>query len=171
MNHKGYGVHKHGASRGCRPNQEQAIGARPWHAHGEVLPKAEELRSQGANGHLRFGRGRSRRSDRGRRSIKASTPNAVRNLPIRVSTSVMITGDHGSQHRQWQINSGSDKFEAEVLPEGKVDVVRRLQGQGRVVAMAGDGIMTPRACPSEHWHRMGTGTTCHGKRRRHAGKG
>jgi Cu+-exporting ATPase len=58
-----------------------------------------------------------------------------------------------------QERSASTEFEAEVLPEGKLEVIRKLQGQGRVVAMAGDGINdAPRWRRPDVGIAMGTGT-------------
>ena len=91
--------------------------------------------------------------------IKASTSNAVRNLRDQGIDVVMITGDHRLTAQAVAKQLGIDKFEAEVLPEGKLDVVRRLQGQGRVVAMAGDGINdAPALAQANIGIAMGTGT-------------
>jgi Cu+-exporting ATPase len=128
-------------------------------AHGEVLPKAEKLRSQGQTVIFVLVDGNVAGLIGIADPIKASTPNAVRNLRDQGIDVVMITGDHRLTAQAVANQLGIDKFEAEVLPEGKVDVVRRLQGQGRVVAMAGDGINdAPALAQANIGIAMGTGT-------------
>jgi Cu+-exporting ATPase len=128
-------------------------------AHGEVLPKAEELRSQGQTVIFVLVDGKVAGLIGVADPIKASTLNAVRNLRDQGIDVVMITGDNRLTAQAVAKQLGIDKFEAEVLPEGKVDVVRRLQGQGRVVAMAGDGINdAPALAQANIGIAMGTGT-------------
>src|SRR5713226_8401114 len=128
-------------------------------AHGEVLPKAEELRRQGQTVIFVLVEGKVAGLIGVADPIKASAPNAVRNLHDQGIDVVMITGDHRLTAQAVANQLGIDKFEAEVLPEGKVDVVRRLQGQGRVVAMAGDGINdAPALAQANIGIAMGTGT-------------
>jgi Cu+-exporting ATPase len=92
-------------------------------------------------------------------TIKPSTPDAIRqikHLGIRV---VMLTGDNPETASSIAQKLGIDEFEAEVLPEGKIEVIRRLQEQGRVVAMAGDGINdAPALAQANVGIAMGTGT-------------
>jgi P-type Cu+ transporter len=128
-------------------------------AHGDVLPKAEELRSQGQTLIFVLVDGKVAGLIGVADPIKASTSNAVRNLRDQGIDVVMITGDHRLTAQAVAKQLGIDKFEAEVLPEGKLDVVRRLQGQGRVVAMAGDGINdAPALAQANIGIAMGTGT-------------
>src|ERR1700674_4451385 len=128
-------------------------------AYGEVLPKAEELRTQGQTVIFVLVDGRVAGLIGVADPIKASTPNAIRNLRDQGIDVVMITGDHRLTAQAVATQLGIDKFEAEVLPEGKLDVVRRLQGQGRVVAMAGDGINdAPALAQANIGIAMGTGT-------------
>jgi len=53
---------------------------------------------------------------------------------------VMLTGDNERTARAIAREVGVDEVIADVLPRGKVEAIRRLQGEGRVVAMAGDGV-------------------------------
>jgi P-type Cu+ transporter len=91
--------------------------------------------------------------------IKPSTPAATQTLRKDGVRVVMITGDNRITAQAVAQRLGIDELEAEVLPEGKSEVVRRLQEQGRVVAMAGDGINdAPALAQANVGIAMGTGT-------------
>ena len=93
--------------------------------------------------------------------IKVSTPAAVRDLKSHGIRIMMLTGDSRATAAAiaQQLGLQQDEFEAEVLPEGKLEVIRKLQGQGRVVAMAGDGINdAPALAQANVGIAMGTGT-------------
>ena len=72
--------------------------------------------------------------------IKPTTAGAVAALKADGVRLVMMTGDNRTTALAVAARLGIDEVEAEVLPEDKAKVVRRLRGQGRVVAMAGDGV-------------------------------
>jgi Cu+-exporting ATPase len=91
--------------------------------------------------------------------LKPSTPGAVRGLKAQGIRVVMLTGDNRLVAAQIAKQLNLDEFEAEVLPEGKLEIIRKLQGQGRVVAMAGDGINdAPALAQADVGVSMGTGT-------------
>ncbi|HHJ11877.1 MAG TPA: cadmium-translocating P-type ATPase, partial [Chromatiales bacterium] len=91
--------------------------------------------------------------------IKESTPEAIEDLHREGITVVMLTGDNRVTAEAVARRLGIDRVEAEVLPEQKAEVVRRLQDEGHIVAMAGDGINDAPALAQAHVGiAMGTGT-------------
>jgi len=91
--------------------------------------------------------------------IKASTPEAIKNLHAEGIRIVMITGDNHTTANAVAGKLGIDQVHAEVLPEQKTELVRQLQAEGHIVAMAGDGINDAPALAQSHVGvAMGTGT-------------
>ncbi len=73
-------------------------------------------------------------------TLKPTSARAVAELRELGLTPVLLTGDNAGTARAIAAEAGIGEVVAEVLPEGKVDVVKRLQAEGRVVAMVGDGV-------------------------------
>ena len=91
--------------------------------------------------------------------IKETTPDAVVQLHAEGIRIVMLTGDSRTTADAVARKLGIDEVVAEVLPDQKVDVVKRFQDAGRIVAMAGDGINDAPALAQAHVGiAMGTGT-------------
>jgi Cu+-exporting ATPase len=91
--------------------------------------------------------------------IKASTPAALRSLHEEGIRVVMVTGDSRTTAAAVARKLGIDQVEAEVLPDQKAAIVKRLQSGGRTVAMAGDGINdAPALAQADVGIAMGTGT-------------
>ncbi|MEU6995234.1 heavy metal translocating P-type ATPase [Streptomyces sp. NPDC046465] len=94
-------------------------------------------------------------------ALKETSPEAVRELRALGLTPVLLTGDNKAVARTVAdaVGIAPDAVFAEVLPQDKVDVVRRLQGEGRVVAMVGDGVNDAAAlATADLGLAMGTGT-------------
>ena len=124
-----------------------------------LIPQAEELRSEGAsvmhlaiNGELA---GLLAVSD----PIKKSTPEALATLKEAGLRIVMATGDGLTTARSVASRLGIDEVHGEVKPADKLELVSKLQKQGRIVAMAGDGINdAPALAKADVGIAMGTGT-------------
>jgi Cu+-exporting ATPase len=91
--------------------------------------------------------------------VKESTPNALRELKTQGIRLVMLTGDNQATAQEIAQLLKIDDFKAEVLPAQKAEIVRSLQKEGRIVAMAGDGINdAPALAQANVGIAMGTGT-------------
>ncbi len=125
----------------------------------ELLPQAEALRAEGASvmhlsadGHLL---GLLAVSD----PVKASTPEALATLKAAGLRIVMATGDGLTTAKAVGARLGIEEVHGEVKPADKLALVERLQKEGRVVAMAGDGINdAPALAKADVGVAMGTGT-------------
>ena len=91
--------------------------------------------------------------------IKSSTPEALKALHDAGIKVVMLTGDNKTTANAVAKKLGIDRVVAEVLPEQKTEIVKQLQAEGHIVAMAGDGINDAPALAQAHIGiAMGTGT-------------
>jgi Cu+-exporting ATPase len=92
-------------------------------------------------------------------TVKPTSAAAVRQFRDLGLRPVLLTGDSAATARAVAAEVGIDEVVAEVLPEDKVDAVRRLQAQGRTVAMVGDGVNDAAAlAQADLGLAMGTGT-------------
>ncbi|MFH1346354.1 MAG: heavy metal translocating P-type ATPase [Pseudomonadota bacterium] len=91
--------------------------------------------------------------------VKASTPEALKALAAEGIKVIMLTGDNRTTANAVAKRLGISEVEAEVLPDQKSAVVSKLQKQGRIVAMAGDGVNdAPALAAADVGIAMGTGT-------------
>ncbi|WP_329434731.1 MULTISPECIES: heavy metal translocating P-type ATPase [unclassified Streptomyces] len=92
-------------------------------------------------------------------AVKDTSAEAVRRLRGLGLTPILLTGDNEAVARSVAAEVGIDEVIAEVMPQDKVDVVKRLQGEGRSVAMVGDGVNDAAAlAQADLGLAMGTGT-------------
>lgn len=121
--------------------------------------RAEELRREGATVMFVAAGGRLAGVIAVADPIKAAAPGALERLRAAGIRIVMLTGDNRSTAAAVAARLGIAEVEAEVSPERKYEVIRHLRAQGRIVAMAGDGINdAPALAEADVGVAMGTGT-------------
>jgi Cu+-exporting ATPase len=128
-------------------------------ATGEIEAKAESLRKEGQTVMFVAVDGKAAGLLGVADPIKATTPDAVRQLHGEGMRIVMLTGDNRITAEAVARKLGIDEVVPEVLPDQKAEVVRKFQAEGRIVAMAGDGINdAPALAQAQVGIAMGTGT-------------
>ena len=126
---------------------------------GELAAKAEALRGDGQTVMFVVVEGKPAGLLGVADPIKETTPEAIRLLHGEGIQVVMLTGDSRTTASAVAKKLNIDEVVAEVLPDQKADVIKRLQANGRIVAMAGDGINDAPALAQAHVGiAMGTGT-------------
>jgi Cu+-exporting ATPase len=133
----------------------EVLGSDP----GELAARAEALRSEGQTVMFVVLDGRAAGLVGVADPIKSSTAEAIATLHAEGIRIVMLTGDSKTTAEAVAKKLGIDSVEAEVLPDQKAARVKALQAEGRIVAMAGDGINdAPALAQAQVGIAMGTGT-------------
>jgi Cu+-exporting ATPase len=128
-------------------------------APGELPEKAESMRKEGQTAMFVAVDGKAAGILGVADPIKATTAEAIEKLHGEGIKVVMLTGDSRTTAEAVGKKLGIDEVMAEILPDQKAEVVKRLQAEGKIVAMAGDGINDAPALAQAHVGiAMGTGT-------------
>ncbi|MDH4231746.1 MAG: heavy metal translocating P-type ATPase [Nitrospirota bacterium] len=128
-------------------------------APGELPDKAEDMRREGQTAMFVAVDGKAAGLIGVADPIKATTAEAIDQLHQEGIRVVMLTGDSSTTAKAVGNKLGIDEVIAEILPDQKAEIVKRLQAEGKVVAMAGDGINDAPALAQAHVGiAMGTGT-------------
>ncbi len=124
-----------------------------------LSPQADELRNDGATVIFMAVDGKAAGILAIADPIKQTTPEAISQIRALGIHVVMLTGDNRRTAEAVAKTLGIDEIEAEILPEDKARIVKKLREQGRVVAMAGDGTNdAPALAAADIGIAMGTGT-------------
>jgi Cu+-exporting ATPase len=126
---------------------------------GSLIPRAEVLRDEGATVIFAAIDGKPAGFIAIADPVKSMTMEVIHALKQAGVRIVMLTGDNRKTAEAVGRKLGIDRVEAEVLPKDKGDIVHRLRAEGRVVAMAGDGVNdAPALAAADVGIAMGTGT-------------
>jgi P-type Cu+ transporter len=125
----------------------------------ELTTTAEALRTDGATAIFMAVNGKAAAVFGIADPVKASTPAALAALRAQNIRIVMLTGDNMTTAKAIAAKLGITEIEADVLPDQKAEIVAKLKREGRVVAMAGDGVNdAPALAAADVGIAMGTGT-------------
>ncbi|MCL5287891.1 MAG: heavy metal translocating P-type ATPase [Acidobacteria bacterium] len=150
--------------RGRVGGADVALGSEKWMEELKISPgllmvRAEVLRAEGQTVMFVAVNGKTAGMLGVADPVKVTTAEAVQQLHADGIRIVMLTGDSSTTAQAVAAKLGIDDVKAEVLPQDKAGVVKRLQGEGRFVAMAGDGINdAPALAQAQVGIAMGTGT-------------
>jgi P-type Cu+ transporter len=126
---------------------------------GALAGQAEQLRNEGATAIFVSIDGKAAGAMAVAGPIKTTTPAAVAALQAAGVRVVMLTGDNATTAKAVADKLGITEVEADVMPDKKAAVVQRLKAEGRIVAMAGDGVNdAPALAAADIGIAMGTGT-------------
>jgi Cu+-exporting ATPase len=158
-NAPGLGVHGVVDGRTVVAGRPRFLADRDMHLTGELADAAAAAESLGRTAVVAGWDGEVRGVLVVADTVKATSADAIASLRALGLRPVLLTGDNARAARAVAAQVGIDDVTAEVLPEDKVDVVRRLQAEGAVVAMAGDGVNDAAAlAQADLGLAMGTGT-------------
>ncbi|WP_424140567.1 heavy metal translocating P-type ATPase [Roseomonas chloroacetimidivorans] len=126
---------------------------------GDLATKADDLRREGGSALFLAVDGKPGGVIAVADPIKETTPSALQSLRAEGIHIVMLTGDNATTAAAVARKLGIDEFQGDVLPEDKHRIVRELRAEGKVVAMAGDGVNdAPALAEADVGIAMGTGT-------------
>jgi Cu+-exporting ATPase len=158
-NEEGLGVQGIVDGKAVIVGREAWLAARGIHLHDELAKAKLEAEQQGRTAVAVSWDGAARAILVVADTVRPTSAEAIRDLRTLGLRPVLLTGDNKAAAHAIAAEVGIDEVIAEVLPKDKVDVVVRLQSQGRVVAMVGDGVNDAAAlAQSDLGLAMGTGT-------------
>ena len=158
-NREGMGVEGVVAGHGAQVGRASLMAARSLAVPPELQVATRAAEAHGRTAVLVAWDGRVRGALVVADTVKPTSREAVAELRALGLHPVLVTGDNRTTARAVAVEVGIDDVVAEVLPSEKADVVRGLQGEGRVVAMVGDGVNdAPALAQADLGIAIGTGT-------------